>query len=1660
MKKLLLLSLLCIIWIKTNAQAEFEFSGFGPGGSTAKQYIFGDYNDDGKVDIFFDGVGSDINGDSCDIAISFQDTPSPFHATCIGIEEPGFGQHVRFALWSDDLDQDGDLDVIEAFDDELRWYTNDGTGSFGEKKIITNSLDWIRDIKTADIDGDGIKEVLVSGFTTDEVSFNDSGIAWFKNIDDFETVQVLDNQNRMVSGPIDDFQLADLDNDGDLDIVASSDTRSVAIMENLDALGNFSDGANVYYNEFQSPNTYVEKIFFALDDIDSDGFIDILISDSREKDLFWLKNDGGGNFGQRIDILTNIDRIYEVFLEDLDGDGRKDIVFSNSNSDNRAITWMHKLDDVGNFGIQQIITNNFDKNNGFVAFVDYDGDGRKDIFFSRHYYDQTNNYSYFNNAYLKNIGFGKNEIVGKIQYDFGNDGCDELDIAAKKIDVEMQSSNGNLSTFSLNSGYYQFLPRVGEFEVNIPNLPSYYSILPESQIISFDDLGKTETVDFCITANQVVKDLNAVLLPMSEARPGFEASYQLVVNNVGTSQLSGDVTLQYNPDLTFLQASESPANQGQNSLSFQFQDLKPFEDKKVELSFNIAPPPTIDIGDALLFDVEVSPTMGDFTENDNSFTLEQLVIGSYDPNDITVLEGESISVEQAGEYLNYIIRFQNIGTASAINVRIENELDEKLDWDTFMFISSSHENSTKITDGNKVEFLFENIHLPDSTSNEPASHGYVAYKIKPKSTVQTWDFINATANIFFDFNPPIITNTATTQIRGEILPFETSLTGVNDITCNLASSSGNVGFEVSGGIPPYRFELLNSSGNVISTTDNSYFTIYGAGSYSVRISDSENNVNVHGFEIEKHDGPNISFSNINITDVSCSGGSNGTIEINPVGGFPPYRYRIDGGEYTTNNTFLNLVAKQYTIEVIDSYGCRDTLRPTVRTTLDSSTNCQDYDNDGIMNEVDNCPNTSNANQVDSDGNGVGDICDVGSALNFTTVIDRATCYGAKNGRVEVNTSGGLPPYQYSLLNRNREVVIPWQTSNILEGLDTGNHVLQVIDSESFIIGRTVTVSQPSPLSAENIISENNGSSSITVNAQGGVAPYQYQINQSGFSGLNVFDNLPNGEYQIEVVDTNGCLFQSTVSIESEQNDSLISTAFLINSISCPGANDAEIQVEATGGSEPYQYELLDESYNVLTPTQANNIFENLAPGNYMLKVIDDTPQESFSNLITILEPEELHTTFSKVDVSCFGANDGSIEVNADGGSAPYQYSINSGNLTSNNIFSNLSAATYTITVVDSNGCQKTISAIISEPEILVIETNKSDITCKGLNDGNIVANASGGVVPYQFSVDGTNYATNNNFSDLIPQTYNVSVKDAMGCLQTVQIIISEPNSPDFDNDGLGDSCDDDIDGDGISNENDQCSETPLGSSVDTDGCLVFSLPNDNFTIQTTGASCPNSSNGRIDISAILPYAYTASLTGSLLNESKSFGDFVNFENLVEGTYDICITITEHPDFEQCFSVEITEPESLSVSSKMNDSGKSVLLQLSGGFNYEVNLNGTIYATDDNEIELPLSKIENSLTVTTHKECQGVYEETIFIPLELSVYPNPVEKGDITVILKDSSIKNVQLTLYTSGGRQIIGKTVEAVNGIVKMNMDGFSSGMYSLKIETSNATYTRKIIKK
>jgi len=148
--------------------------------------------------------------------------------------------------------------------------------------------------------------------------------------------------------------------------------------------------------------------------------------------------------------------------------------------------------------------------------------------------------------------------------------------------------------------------------------------------------------------------------------------------------------------------------------------------------------------------------------------LDQEAVGSYDSNDILVLEGDEIYLDQADGYLHYIIRFQNTGNYYAERVRITNELDDKFDWETLSLESYSH-NSVKITNGNHLEFQFDAIYLPASETEEQASQGYVAYKIKPNPGAEIGDVFLNQASIYFDYNPAIETNIASTEIVEEIM---------------------------------------------------------------------------------------------------------------------------------------------------------------------------------------------------------------------------------------------------------------------------------------------------------------------------------------------------------------------------------------------------------------------------------------------------------------------------------------------------------------------------------------------------------------------------------------------------------------------------------------------------------------------------------------------------------------------------------------------------------------------------------------------------------------------------------------------------------------------------------------------------------------------------
>jgi hypothetical protein len=290
-------------------------------------------------------------------------------------------------------------------------------------------------------------------------------------------------------------------------------------------------------------------------------------------------------------------------------------------------------------------------------------------------------------------------------------------------------------------------------------------------------------------------------------------------------------------------------------------------------------------------------------------------------------------------------------------------------------------------------------------------------------------------------------------------------------------------------------------------------------------------------------------------------------------------------------------------------------------------------------------------------------------------------------------------------------------------------------------------------------------------------------------------------------------------------------------------------------------------------------------------------------------------------------------------------------------------------------------------------------------------------------------------------------------------LIANADQMDTDNDGIGDVCDTDSDNDGVPNSSDLCDGTVENAVIDVNGCEIFSLPTTNFTVLTTAESCISSNNGSIIIDPLAIYNYTATLTGPT-NINQTFTTGTTFEDLIAGNYTVCITIESQPDYQNCLGVTISEPEALSVSSKVNSLGKEATLKLSGGKLYTIKVNSDIFTTSQSEITVPLTEIKNKISVTTDLDCQGSFEELIVLNNELIIYPNPIAEGNLNIQLGNSTTKKIKVALFSINGYKVYGKEHRVDNGVLQINVDGLAKGIYILNIKSGEKLTTYKIIRK
>ncbi len=362
-------------------------------------------------------------------------------------------------------------------------------------------------------------------------------------------------------------------------------------------------------------------------------------------------------------------------------------------------------------------------------------------------------------------------IQGTTKLDQTNNGCESTDSGFRDLKFNLNNITNNTNTiiFPNQQGNFSIPVQQGNYTLTpILDSPSDFTINPTSTNFSFPAQSSPQIQNFCVNAVVPIhEDLCIFLFPTYSAAPGFDATYKIYYRNKGNTIRNGQIVLNFaESKMDLVQSSPFPNNGGVDQYTWNFTNLLPNEYRIINFTFNINTPTQslpVSVGDNLLFQAHIYPDVYDEVLQDNHSVLVQTVVGSYDPNNKTCLEGTTITPDKVGDYVHYIIRFENTGTASAQNVVVKDIIDTtKYDISTLIPIDGSHDFYTRINNTNQVEFIFENIQLPFDDAN---NDGYVAFKIKTKPNLTVGSSFSNTANIYFDYNFPIVTNTATTTIQ-------------------------------------------------------------------------------------------------------------------------------------------------------------------------------------------------------------------------------------------------------------------------------------------------------------------------------------------------------------------------------------------------------------------------------------------------------------------------------------------------------------------------------------------------------------------------------------------------------------------------------------------------------------------------------------------------------------------------------------------------------------------------------------------------------------------------------------------------------------------------------------------------------------------------------
>lgn len=582
----------------------------------------------------------------------------------------------------------------------------------------------------------------------------------------------------------------------------------------------------------------------------------------------------------------------------------------------------------------------------------------------------------------------------------------------------------------------------------------------------------------------------------------------------------------------------------------------------------------------------------------------------------------------------------------------------------------------------------------------------------------------------------------------------------------------------------------------------------------------------------------VEVTSTSITDESCAGAADGSIEILPAG----EQYSIDGGiTFVNDNVFSGLAAGDYDILVGNGANCDTSYTVTV----------------------------------------IG-----GDPLLIDSIFTQdASCGSINDGIIEMYLSGGVAPLSYSIDSGATS-----QVSNIFNNLAGGDYDVLITDDLGCIADTLISLSQPDSIDVSlvnitDISCFGDTSGSAEFSASGGTPNFEYSLDNVTFSLTSTFTNLASGDYTIYVQDNNACL--DSLDFTIEEPDSLYISDYTISNISCFGENDGSIVIEGLGGTQPYNY-----SINNGNTFQTTEEFNGLSPSDYELLIEDDNG--CFSNLVldSITEPEELIVNIvSSTDILCNGDATGSVDIEVIGGTQPYTFSWSNGDVTQN--ISDLLAGNYEVTVTDDNGCTSNVDTTLTEPDALQLSLTPTNISCPNGDDGNIESEVLGGTPPYQYSW--SNGSETEDINNLTAGTYTLTVTDANDCEIQESVTLTEPEEMDVSFSTNQPSCFEGNDGSATAtvnsggtspyqftwdaNANNQIGETATNLEA---GAYVVTVEDANSCIQTASITLGDPTELVIDTLNIINLTCFGSDDGSITTEASGGTGILTFEILLEG----------------------------------------------------------------------------------------------------------------------------------------------------------------------------------